>query len=235
VLNSQFFVLTFECEAISQTAQPGQFVNIACQQFLRRPFGILSVNPQEGTVQITLKPGDILSVLGPLGHGFDFAAWRHVLTVGGGTGVFPLYFVLERCRELGIRTTAVCGYRSIHDAVLADEIRATAVYTHLAAEDGKLDWQGDAILALQEVLADFCQNQPDVILTCGPKAMMQAVAEVARAAGLPCQVSLEERMGCGIGVCLGCVCKTRDLPEGTVSHSRCCVEGPVFPAEAVIW
>lgn len=247
-LNDQFFVLTLEGEAISRAALPGQFVNVSCQQFLRRPFGILSVDRIAGTFQIgiqvkgkgtlelkELKSGFNVSVLGPLGHGFDLAGYRRVITVGGGTGVFPLYFVQEHCRAAGIETVAVCGYRSPQDAILIDEFRHVASQSVFASDTGGMDVDGHAAMALDKVLADLDPVEGTVVLTCGPKIMMQAVAERAARAGLPCQVSLEERMGCGIGICLVCVCKIKEQETGEISHQRCCVEGPVFPAEAVVW
>lgn len=247
-LNDQFFILTLQGEAISRTAQPGQFVNLSCQQFLRRPFGIMAVDRAAGSFQIGiqakgkgtiefkgLKPGMTVSILGPLGHGFDLAGYRRVITVGGGTGVFPLYFVQAHCRESGVETVAVCGYRSPGDAILVDEFRQLASKAIFASDCGGLDVEGHAALALDQALADLVSGEDTVILTCGPKIMMQAVAERAARAGLPCQVSLEERMGCGIGICLVCVCKIREQETGEISHQRCCVEGPVFPAEAVVW
>jgi len=247
-LNDQFFILTLQGEAISQTAQPGQFVNVSCQQFLRRPFGIMAVDRTAGTFQIgiqvkgkgtmefkDLRAGTVVSVLGPLGHGFDLAGYRRVITVGGGTGVFPLYFVQEHCRAAGVETVAVCGYRSTQDAILVDEFRHVASKAVFASDSGGMDVEGHAAMALDKVLEDLGPAEGTVVLTCGPKIMMQAVAERAARAGLPCQVSLEERMGCGIGICLVCVCKIKEQETGAISHQRCCVEGPVFPAEAVVW
>ncbi|MDD2458645.1 MAG: dihydroorotate dehydrogenase electron transfer subunit [Eubacteriales bacterium] len=247
-LNDQFFILTLQGEAISQTAQPGQFVNVSCQQFLRRPFGIMAVDRAAGTFRIgiqvkgkgtrefkDLKPGTVVSVLGPLGHGFDMAGYRQVITVGGGTGVFPLFFVHDQCRAEGVRSVAVCGYRSPQDAILVEEFRQLATQALFASDNGGLDVDGHAALALDHVLAGLESLENTVVLTCGPKIMMQAVAERAARAGLPCQVSLEERMGCGIGICLVCVCKIKEQETGQISHQRCCVDGPVFPAEAVVW
>jgi dihydroorotate dehydrogenase electron transfer subunit len=247
-LNDQYFILTLQGETISQTAQPGQFVNLSCQQFLRRPFGIMSVDRNTGTFKIgiqvkgkgtlefkALKSGAVVSVLGPLGHGFDVAGYRQIITVGGGTGVFPLYFVHKQCRAAGVKTVAVCGYRSTRDAILVDELRQVASQAVFASDTGGLDVEGHAALALDHVLAGLDSLENTVVLTCGPKIMMQAVAERAARAGLPCQVSLEEHMGCGIGICLVCVCKIKEQETGAISHQRCCVEGPVFPAEGVVW
>ncbi len=315
-LNDQYFILTLVGITISRQARPGQFVNLSCHQFLRRPLGILAVDREQGTFQVGiriagqgtrdlagLRPGDTVSVLGPLGHGFELGQYRRIITVGGGTGVFPLYFVQQVCREQGREGLAVCGYRSENDSILTHEFAQIACQTSFAADQGGLDVTGTAAqaleLLLQELqfpassqpmaahmhqqaisrrkiaaspadpadpahLADLSYSAPKpiardtipvsdpaagstaknpapdtgtLILTCGPKPMMQAVAAIAARFGLPCQVSLEERMGCGIGICLVCVCKIKTLHDesGSFRHERCCVEGPVFAAEEVVW
>ncbi|MBP1757748.1 MAG: dihydroorotate dehydrogenase electron transfer subunit [Firmicutes bacterium] len=247
-LTDSFFILTLQGETISQTARPGQFVNLSCREFLRRPFGIMTVDPVAGTFKIgiqikghgtqqlsQLRPGDTVSVLGPLGHGFDLGDYRRVMTVGGGTGVFPLYFVQEQCRAQGLESIAVCGYRSIQDAILVDEFRAIASGSVMASDTGGLDIHGHAGQALDAALAKLPYDGQTLILTCGPKIMMQTVAGRAQELKIPCQVSLEERMGCGMGICLVCVCKIKAKESGVISHQRCCVEGPVFAAEDVVW
>lgn len=298
-LNDQYFILTLVGTTISRQARPGQFVNLSCHQFLRRPLGILAVDREQGTFQVGiriagqgtrdlagLRPGDTVSVLGPLGHGFELGQYRRIITVGGGTGVFPLYFVQQVCREQGREGLAVCGYRSENDSILTHEFAQIACQTSFAADQGGLDVTGTAAQALELLLQELqppASSQPmaahmhqraisrrmiagspadsadpahpapspvagstskgpepdtgTLILTCGPKPMMQAVAAIAARFGLPCQVSLEERMGCGIGICLVCVCKIKALHDesGSFRHERCCVEGPVFAAEGVVW
>ena len=247
-LTDNFFILTMQGEAISRTASPGQFVNLSCREFLRRPFGIMTIDPVAGTFKVgiqvkgngtrqlaQLKVGDEVSVLGPLGHGFDLADYQRVITVGGGTGVFPLYFVQEQCRARQVESIAVCGYRSPAEAILVDEFRALASSSVMASDSGGLDIQGHAGQALDLVLSRLPADGKTLILTCGPKIMMQAVADKAKACQIPCQVSLEERMGCGMGICLVCVCKIKARESGEISHQRCCVEGPVFAAEDVVW
>jgi dihydroorotate dehydrogenase electron transfer subunit len=247
-LNSRTFVLTLEAPDIAISAQPGQFVNLACGQFLRRPIGVMQRDKEAGTFQAgiriqgagtaalaSLEPGAEISCLGPLGHGFDLSGLRRVITVGGGTGVFPLYFVQQFCREKHIEGLAVCGYRSRAESVLADEYEQTAGSCLFASDSGDMDVAGHAVLALEHLLKTSPSVPGTAILTCGPRLMMQGVAEAATKAGIPCQVSLEERMACGIGVCLVCACKVKDPDEGGISYRRCCAEGPVFPAEVVEW
>lgn len=263
-LSDQYFSLTLAGQAISQQARPGQFVNLTSGQFLRRPLGILSVDREQRQFSVgiriqgagtrflaSLRPGASVSVLGPLGHGFDLDGYQRIITVGGGTGVFPLYFVQQACRERGLEGIAVCGYRSRAESIMTHEFEQIACQSLFASDAGDMTVAGHAVQALEILLASlderaaqagkadrpFVPDQPaTAILTCGPKIMMQGVAAIAARHGLSCQVSLEERMGCGIGVCLVCVCQIRDAtdPAG-FKHERCCVEGPVFAAEEVVW
>jgi len=254
LLSDNHVVLTLSGSEIANQAKPGQFVNISANQFLRRPLGIMQVDRHTGCFSVGIriqgegtawladrKVGDTLSVLGPLGHGYDLAGYDRIITVGGGTGVFPLFFVQQVCREQNIDGIAVCGYRSSQESILADDFAATACQVLFASDAGDMMVAGHAALALRQLLDALPEQDGErqlktAILTCGPKIMMSAVADLAKQRGLDCQVSLEERMACGIGVCLVCVCKTRsDDANQPFQHKRCCAEGPVFPAGEVIW
>jgi len=248
-LNEQTSVLTLLAPDVAASARPGQFVNLSCNHFLRRPLGIMDADPATGQIKVGIRivgdgtawlagrpVGEQLSVLGPLGHGFELNGISRVITVGGGTGVFPLYFVQKWCHEQGVESIAVCGYRSKSESYLTDEYALLSCQTLFASDSGDMDFAGHAGQALQSLLADLPPQTGTAILTCGPKIMMQKVAEIARDSQLPCQVSLEERMACGIGICLVCACKIKAEATGeTFTHQRCCVEGPVFPAEVVEW
>jgi dihydroorotate dehydrogenase electron transfer subunit len=247
-LNNQAVVLTLAAPAIAAGALPGQFVNLACDHFLRRPFGIMNRDRQAGTIDIGIRvqgegtawlaarqPGETVSVLGPLGHGFNLAHLARVITVGGGTGVFPLYFVQQYCREQGLEGIAVCGYRSLAESLLADEYAGLACRSLFASDCGDMAVAGHAGIALEQLLNELEPRPGTAILTCGPAVMMKAVAAIAARHKLPCQVSLEERMACGIGVCLVCACAIKEQGSEEPTFKRCCAEGPVFPAEVVEW
>lgn len=259
LVGDQTAILTLAAPEIALQAQPGQFVNLSCDRFLRRPLGIMSVDRTPGRETISVgiriqgegtawlagrKPGAVLSVLGPLGHGFSLTGYNRIITVGGGTGVFPLHFVQQACRERGIDSLAVCGYRSRPDSFLTDEFTGLGCRTLFASDAGDMDMSGNAAQALDQLITDLPPVPLTAILTCGPKPMMQAVSAIAARQGLDCQVSLEERMACGIGVCLVCVCRIQTCPTGREApeqtgigeiRQRCCVEGPVFDARSVIW
>lgn len=242
-------ILTFEDEYVAKHAQPGQFVNIEAGQFLKRPFGVMDCDPAKGTFRIGIKKvgvgteylmgvgeGTELKVVGPLGNGFQFEGVHTVITCGGGTGVFPLYYVLKKHEEMFDRF-AVVGFKNKEEAFYEKEHKELAERCVYASDTGGLDFHGNAAQALEQLLEDLSAENYDfsrtAILTCGPMPMMRAVANLAERYGVGCQVSLEERMACGVGICLVCVCKIHG--DDGVENQRCCHEGPVFFAEDVVW
>jgi dihydroorotate dehydrogenase electron transfer subunit len=263
-LNPQSVVLTLEAPLIAILAKPGQFVNMSCNRFLRRPIGIMDADPVSGQIKVGIRAqgdgtrwlaqqpvGSTVSLLGPLGNGFNLKGFDRIITVGGGTGVFPLHFAQRYCREQNIEGLAVCGYRSTAESILTEEYADLACQTLFASDSGDMDFDGNAGKALEYLLSAMRLDLPPtgetseglnppgkqtVILACGPQVMMQAVADIAARFALPCQVSLEERMACGIGVCLVCACAIKTAGGGEAfTHQRCCIEGPVFSAEVVQW
>ncbi len=248
ILDKDHVILSFDNAAIARKAQPGQFVNLSCSLFLRRPFGILSVDREAGQFQVGIRRqgqgsneladlpiGSSVSALGPLGHGFNLSTNRQVITVGGGTGVFPLLFVHQVCREKGIAHHAVCGYRDSEHAILKDHFELLAESCIFTSDEGGLDLTGNANDALSQVLSimDEAEKAETVVMACGPTAMLQSIARTCDHEGVDCEVSLEERMACGIGVCLCCAVETER--DGQRHHDRCCLEGPVFSAKEVKW
>lgn len=236
--------LTMEAGDMVRTSfrAPGQFVHIKCGDglLLRRPISVCTC--QEDTPEDLLsvvfeargagtrwlaarREGDTLDVLGLLGHGFQMEREGRYLLAGGGVGVPPLY----GCAQYGAgRATAVLGFRSGEKAILAGLMEEVCERVSIATDDGSLGYHGfvDALVR-QELARDRGYT---AVLSCGPRPMLKAVAEAARAFGVPCQVSLEERMACGVGACLACACRMKD---GHYRHV--CADGPVFDAEAVDW
>ena len=219
---------------------PGQFVSLYSKdasRLLPRPISICESSAEEGTIRLVYRiagagtsefskliAGEKIEVLGPLGNGFpvkEYAESR-VLLVGGGIGIPPL---LSCARKLTEKTFAV-GYRS-ETYLLADLESEAAV--HVATEDGSLGTPGNVLDAIK---AD--DVKADVIFSCGPKPMLRALKAYAAEVGIPCYVSMEERMACGIGACLACVCKTTGIDGYShVHNTRICKDGPVFLAEEV--
>ena len=180
----------------------------------------------EGTREFsTYRAGDTVDMLGVLGNGYPLneAAGKRALLLGGGIGIPPL---LELAKELGSRETSiVAGYRDGQLFLKEDLEQYGALY--VATEDGSAGTKGNVLDVLRER-----GIEADVIYACGPLPMLRAVKKYAAEKQIPAWISLEERMACGVGACLGCVCKTvREHPHSHVKNARICTDGPVFLAE----
>lgn len=228
---------------IAGKAKAGQFVHIVCgEHLLRRPISIAGFDPEAGTLRLVFEVrgkgtkwlserpvGQTLDILGPLGHGFPLLdKGKNVVLVGGGIGTPPL---LPVARHYGEKATVILGFRHKGMCILEEDFAKAGARIILCTDDGSAGFHGFTTQALELHLAD---HPCDVIYTCGPKVMMKGVARLAEQRGIRCLVSMEERMCCGIGACLGCVCKTRD-PEGQIHHTRVCLNGPVFESTEVDW
>jgi dihydroorotate dehydrogenase electron transfer subunit len=235
--------LTLEDEPFPEFL-PGQFVQVKIDHsenaFLRRPISVHSVNEKErelwllvqivgtGTRYLSyLQPDDSLNLIYPLGNGFSIPAPseknKKLLLIGGGIGSAPLLYLGICLKERGFTPIFLIGARTDKDLLQLDEFnKVGTVYT--TTENGSAGEKGyvvDHSLLLQ--------RDADFIYTCGPNLMMLSVARYARESGIPCEVSLENRMACGIGACLCCV-------EHTFSGNTCvCKEGPVFNINELTW
>ena len=241
-LGDGLYRLTLDAPQIAAAAQCGQFVHIACGEgnLLRRPISICLADGAAlhlvfqvrggGTAWLAARrQGDALDLLGPLGHGFDTQALgaRPVL-IGGGIGVPPMLQTAVCAADAGASPRAILGFRSKGVVMLEDEFRAVCETT-ITTDDGSYARYGFVTDVLKEQMADATG-----IAACGPRPMLRAVAALAREAGVPCQVSMEERMGCGIGACLVCACALR-TENGETRYGHVCKDGPVFNAEEVEW
>lgn len=224
----------------AKEAKPGQFIAMYCEdgtKLLPRPISICGIDAEKGTLRVVyriagegtrlfseMKEGDSLEVLGPLGNGFTMKEEKAII-VGGGIGIPPM---LELAKQLSCEKTVVLGYRD--ELFLKDEFESYADVV-VATEDGSCGTKGTVIDAIKEVGVDG-----KVIYACGPMPMLKALAEYAEAHDMEAQISLEERMACGIGACLGCICKTKKKDHHTnVNNQRICKDGPVFDAKEVVF
>lgn len=236
------FDYTVHLPQIAGAATPGRFVNILCEgHTLRRPISICGYDAQAGTLRLVFEVrgkgtqwlskreiGEKIDVVGPLGHGFSLIdSHKKAVVVGGGIGTPPL---LPIAQFYGANATAITGFRNQSIVSLQADLAATGARTVLCTDDGSAGFHGFTTQALERHL----QEHPcDIIYTCGPKPMMRGVAQIAGQRGIPCFVSMEERMGCGVGACLCCATATQDHKG---SHmTRVCLNGPVFNAEEVDW
>jgi dihydroorotate dehydrogenase electron transfer subunit len=248
VLGGGYFVLRLaDCASLS-AAKPGQFVMIrgawGRDPLLPRAFSLMSVAPTGGTADVLAKtvgrgtalleralPGAEVDVLGPLGTSFPEPRADTVdLLVAGGVGLPPLYMQAElaAARSLVGGSELLYGGRGAKDLVLLREMEAMGLAMHLTTEDGTVGTQGLVTRALEARL-DKHRGERVRVMGCGPNAMLWAVARLARARDIPCFISLEENMACGIGVCLGCAIPARSRPYRYV-----CSNGPVFDAADVL-
>lgn len=223
---------------VAKTAVPGQFISIYTNdgtKLLPRPISICEIEPNknrlrvvyriagEGTKQFSaLKEGDEISILGPLGNGFTKREKKAIL-IGGGIGIPPM---LELAKQLDCEKSIVLGYR---DEIFLNKEFEPYGEVFLASEDGKHGTKGTVLDAIRE-----CAICGAVIYACGPTPMLRAIQSYALENDIEAQLSLEERMACGIGACLACVCKSKEVDEHTHVHNkRICKDGPVFDAREV--
>lgn len=224
---------------MAKAAVPGQFIAVYpndSARLLPRPISICETDPEkellrivyrvagEGTKELSsCRAGDTLSIMGPLGNGFPLKD-KKALLIGGGIGIPPM---LELAKALSCEKTAVLGYRD-SQTFLAEEIGKYAGLA-VATEDGSVGTKGTVLDAIK------AQGlKADIIYACGPTPMLRALKEYAAKEGIECWISLEERMACGVGACLGCVCHSKDVDEhSNVRNKRVCKDGPVFLADEV--
>ncbi len=221
-------------------AKPGQFISMYTNdgaKLLPRPISICEIDKSEGSLRVVyrvtgkntgteefsqMKAGDIIPVIGPLGNGFPYekAEGKHVFLMGGGIGVPP---ILELAKQMNCeKKQIIMGYRNA-ETFLRDEFEQNGE-VYISTEDGSVGTKGNVMDVIRENgLA------ADMIYACGPTPMLRAIKEYAEANGIECYISLEERMACGIGACLACVCQTKEKDHhSNVNNKRICKDGPVF-------
>ncbi len=241
-LNQTTFSFTVASQTAVESMKPGQFANILVEgKTLRRPISVCGFSREEGWIRFVfevrgegtkimseMNEGQHMDILAPLGNGFDIDPREKAVFVGGGIGVPPL---LGASAPYGANATVLLGFRSKDAVILADECRANGADVRIATDDGSLGHHG----FVTELLAARLEESPcDAVYACGPKPMLRLTAAQAEKRGIRCMVSLEERMGCGVGACLVCACKTR-TPDGGEKYLHVCKNGPVFDSREVIW
>lgn len=239
-VSGSFYRMKLASSYLAKSAKPGQFVEVRCtagvDPLLRRPLGIHRITKGgievlyqvvgKGTELLSAqKAGRELDIIGPLGNGFDIAAPGPAILIGGGIGVAPLIALAE---ELG-GAHVIIGARTKSHVLCENEFKRLGCSVSVATEDGSKGRKGLATELLKTALQSPGSKAP-VIYACGPTGMLKAVAQLAASHRIRCQVSLEERMACGVGVCLGCPVKVR-----SGEYKMVCKDGPVFNAEDIAW
>ena len=229
-------------EEMAAQAKPGQFISVYTKdgaKLLPRPISICETSKETGMLRIVYRTvgagteefsryqaGDPVDIMGPLGNGFpleEAAEGKTAFLIGGGIGIPPM---LELAKQLRCKKEVILGYR---DVLFLNEEFAPYGEVVLATEDGSAGTKGNVIDAIKENALEA-----DVIYACGPMPMLRALKAYAAEHDMDCFISMEERMACGIGACLACVCKTKDKDaHSNVNNKRICKEGPVFDAKEV--
>lgn len=237
-LTKDVFDFVLSAPELAAVAQPGQFAQIRLPgHTLRRPISICGIDKTAGTLRFVFQirgegtaelaqfqPGSQIEILAPLGNGFPVNRQKRTLLVGGGIGVPPLLGVAS---ELGENAVAVLGFRNKDAVILEEDFQAVGAKTLVATDDGTYGHHG--------LVTDLCKDQEfDCVMACGPAPMLRAVTALAQERGVPCYVSLEERMACGIGACLGCAVALLK-EDGSQYFGHVCKDGPVFESHRVVW
>ena len=234
------FDITVLCPEIAALAEAGQFAQVLAEGFfLRRPISICGIDKQAGTIRLVfevrgsgtevishLNVGENIDIMAPLGHGFTKIDGKAVC-IGGGIGVPPMLGIASL---YGPDATVITGFRNAAAVILQEDFKAAGCYTILCTDDGSAGIHGFVTTALEQHLQS---NKTDIIYACGPMPMLKAVAAMAEKNGIRCEVSLEQRMACGVGACLGCACRT--LVNGEEKFRHVCKDGPVFDAREVVF
>lgn len=232
------FSMWIETEA-AKTAKPGQFISMYTNdgsKLLPRPISICEIDAEQsqlrvvyrvtaektGTEQFSkMKAGDTLPIIGPLGNGFPLEAGKgkRAFLMGGGIGVPP---ILELAKQLDCEKQIIMGYRNA-DTFLKEQFEENGT-VYVSTEDGSVGTKGNVMDAIRENAL-----QADIIYACGPTPMLRAIKQYAEENNIECYISLEERMACGIGACLACVCQSKEKDHhSNVNNKRICKDGPVF-------
>jgi len=248
-LSKGYNIISLKSPYLARKSSCGQFINVKCRSgtepLLRKPFGVHSVTKDgvqilfkivgRGTAILSEKKrGQALDVIGPLGNGFaipkKISKDTQIVLVGGGHGVAPLYAVCEKVKKLDPETKVevLLGGRGKEHVVCESKFRRIGAKVLVATDDGSKGYKG-VVSDLLKVRLDKSNMSAFSIYSCGPRPMLKAVSEVSKQFKAMCQVSMDEYLGCGIGVCMGCALET------TLGTRLICKDGPVFNAEEVIW
>lgn len=234
------YSMWIDTEQIAGQAKPGEFISVYPKdgaKLLPRPISICEVDREAGKIRIVYRvvgagtdefsgylAGDDVAIMGPLGNGFPMvSSEKRAFLIGGGIGIPPM---LQLAKNLECKKQMVLGYR---DQLFLEEEFKPYGDVYIATEDGSTGTKGNVLDAIREH-----GLEADVIFACGPTPMLRAIKTYAAEHNIECYLSLEEKMACGIGACLACVCQSKDLDHhSNVHNKRICKDGPVFRAEEV--
>lgn len=245
-LNKHYYIMEIECEDFVKSAKIGQFFMLKAQQrdfivdpLLRRPFGICDVQGNKfkmlytiigkGTQLLThIQPKTKIKFSEPLGNTFSIVENSNIALVAGGVGVAPLLWLAKELKDKNNKITLYYGGRTTDDIVIVDELSEVSDKLVITTDDGSIGIKGLVVEPFEKEIENF-----DMVYACGPNKMLKAVSEICIQNNVKIEVSMDERMACGIGACLGCIIYYKE--DDNIVQKRCCVEGPVFDGSKVVW
>ncbi|MBN1383394.1 MAG: dihydroorotate dehydrogenase electron transfer subunit [Elusimicrobia bacterium] len=265
-ISKDFFLLTFSDKQISESTKPGQFIMIKIDNdeiFLRRPFSICGINSDRFDVLFKVvgrgteflscsKPGDVFNIIGPLGNGFPLPSTPYSLPpvlIAGGTGIASILLLSQFLKASNMKCNVFLGAKTKKEIMLEKNLKKCGGNVVISTEDGSYGKEGlitdifalhlsSAICPLRSRLSE-ASHLSSVVYACGPRPMLEKVSKICNKYNLKCFVSLEEKMGCGIGTCMGCAVKVIAHRSSVIGHKfeyrRVCKDGPVFDAKEIVW
>jgi dihydroorotate dehydrogenase electron transfer subunit len=241
-LTPSVFALRFPAPEISETVEPGQFLNLLVSDsfdpLLRRPYSISNVYGEECEILFAVlgkgtnilaqkKIGDKIAVLGPLGNSFGYEKkFSTAIILGGGIGAAPFPFLTRRLVERNCRIETFIGART-SSLIVTEGMRNI----HVATDDGSVGFRGNAVSCLTEFLRNNAVEAP-MIFACGPTPMLRAAQSFAKEQAIPCELSLESEMACGFGICQGCPIEHKTAER---KYALVCTDGPCFESESIVF
>lgn len=247
-LKNDIFKFSVKAPEIVNDSKPGNFIEIRVsdqtEPFLRRPISIYNLDKEKGILEFIFQvkgkgtkilankeDGEGIDIIGPLGFGtFKYENYNNIAIIGGGIGVFPLYELSKCAKNENKTVNTYLGFRNEEYVVLEEEFKKVSDELVITTDDGSYGKEGFAFNFLKE---DLEKQKVDCIYACGPLPMLKAIRTLAIEKDIPCQISLEEKMGCGLGVCLGCAVKTARSTKENPEYWHVCKGGPVFQAKDV--
>ena len=244
---SEHYKMTVSSSYISQNAMPGQFVLIRCgnelDPLLRRPLSINRVNKNEKTFDLLYKVkgkgteilsklqiGELADIIGPLGNSYTIDTSKQVaIMVGGGYGIVPLLLLADELKGKIKAIYSLIGTKNESCLFCEREFKDIGVQVSVTTEDGSYGRKGMVTDVLLELLSSKLSPAHTQIFACGPHEMLKYIAEISAQKGISCQISMEEKMACGLGGCLGCAVKIKS------GYKMVCKDGPIFDAKEIIW
>lgn len=249
-----YYKMVLDAPYIARAAKPGQFVQVKCDEslepFLRRPFSIHRVTRGveilyevvgKGTEVLSRKKqGEFISILGPLGNGFTLPRTTNdgqrttnrkprAIIIAGGIGAAPLVYLAEELTKKNIKTIVLIGAKT-KDLILCEkDFKKVTPEVYVSTDDGTYGCRGFVSRLFHKILKTAESKFETIVYVCGPAGMLRCIADICQERNFECQVSLEENMACGIGVCLGCAVKTKS------GNKLACKDGPVFNTTELIW